>query len=366
MKNNGKTIMISGYYGFGNAGDEAILAAMTQQLKEQIPEVRIIVLSQNPEETAGEYGVESFSRTDLKGIFHLMGKIDLFVSGGGGLVQDSTGFTTVLYYLGLVKMAKMRGKKVMLYAQGLGPLNLGRSRMVAKLIMNQANLITYRDEKSRHLSEKLGITKPPVHVTADPVFALHPPPHEILAPIIEAEGMNTEKFKLGISVRPWASDVDYIDLIAMLADSYIRENDAEVFIFPFQESQDMEMCRKLAGKMENPAKVIEKRYSIPELLGLMGQMDMTLGMRLHALIFSIIQGVPTVGISYDPKVSTLMGIMGLPWVDVQSFSKRDLFNAVAEVYLKRKKMKDEILDRSSELKKQANRNVEFLKVLLKN
>jgi polysaccharide pyruvyl transferase CsaB len=365
MKNSdNKTILISGYYGFGNAGDEAILAAMMQQFKEQIPGVRIIVLSETPKSTSEQFGIESFSRTDFRGIFRLMSETDVFVSGGGGLVQDSTGFNTVLYYLGLVEMAKLRGKKVMLYAQGLGPVNLKSSRMVARFIMNQADVITYRDEKSKLLSEKLKITKPPIHVTADPVFALHPPSPEILQPIVEKEGLNTEKFKLGISVRPWESEVDYIELLALLADSYIKENDAEVFIFPFQESQDMEICEKLRNKMQSPARIIPRNYSIPEMLGLMGKMDMIAGMRLHALIFSIIQGVPCIGISYDPKVSILMGMMGLPWIDVKSFSRNDLFNAAAEVYLKKIKIREEILLRSEDLRKQANRNVEFLKVLL--
>ena len=44
-------IVISGYYGFGNAGDEAMLAAMIEALSDLDPHLNIIVLSGNPEDT---------------------------------------------------------------------------------------------------------------------------------------------------------------------------------------------------------------------------------------------------------------------------------------------------------------------------
>jgi polysaccharide pyruvyl transferase CsaB len=365
IKKNKKTIMISGYYGFGNAGDEAILAAMIQQMREHLDDPRIIVLSESPEETAKEYGVESFQRKNYPGIFRLMGEIDVFVSGGGGLVQDATGFNTVVYYLSLVQLAKLRGKKVMLYAQGLGPLHLKKSRDVARFIMNQADMITFRDEKSKLLSESIGIKKPPVHVTADPVFALRPPEPSILDPIAKEEEIFPDRFNLGISVRPWDSGIDYLMLIASLADSYALENNANIFIFPFQETQDLEVCEKLKAKIQSPCRIIPRKYPIPVLEGLLGRMNLTIGMRLHSLIFSTVMGVPSVGVSYDPKVSVLMGIMGLPWVDVTKFSKKELFDASSGIYLKQGSIKERLLKKSEELKELADNNIEFLKELLK-
>ena len=92
--------MISGYYGFGNAGDEAILASMIQQFRQEIPDVEIIVLTENPDKTHKEHGVETIQRSNFWRIFKVMGQVDLFISGGGGLIQDTTGFNTVLFYLG--------------------------------------------------------------------------------------------------------------------------------------------------------------------------------------------------------------------------------------------------------------------------
>lgn len=358
------TIMISGYYGFDNAGDEAILSAIIQRIRSELPWSRIIVLSDSPEKTKKEHQEDAFNRKNFAGIFKLMKKIDLFISGGGGLVQDATGFNTVVYYLSLVMMAKMRRKKVMLYANGLGPLHQKKSQTLARLIMNKADLITYRDEKSKALSLELGINKPEIHVTADPVFALSPAPAEKLQPILEKEEINADNFKLGISVRPWGEDNSYLEHIAGLADSYIREKKAQVFLFPFQESQDMETCKALAGKMENPAKIISRNYTIPEMMGIIGSMDMLLGMRLHSLIFALIQNVPSLGLSYDPKVTILMENMELPCLSIENLSRGDLFEAVRKLYDKRDSVSSQLSDKIKPYKEKAFHTGRLLKSLI--
>lgn len=358
------TIMISGYYGFGNAGDDAILAAMVQQMKANIPDVRIIVLTEAPHLTATEYDVETHNRKDLVGIFSKMKNIDLLVSGGGGLVQDSTGFATVAYYLGIVTMAKMRKKKVMLYAQGLGPLQLKKSRDLAKFVMNQVDLITYRDEESYALSKEIGVVKPPIYVTADPVFAIVPPSDETLEPIILSEKLDTKCLKFGISVRPWKTKIDYQKIIADVAYYFYKNYDAKIFLIPFQDTQDMEICRAIQRKMENPAHIIPRKYPIPIMLGLVGKMDLVLGMRLHSLIFSITQNVPCAGISYDPKVANLMEVMGLPYLHLDEVTEEKLKDITMSIYEKREEIRWNMTAKSRVFKERANKNIELMKKLL--
>jgi len=269
--NKSPNIMISGYYGFGNAGDEAILASILQGIRKDIPGANVIVLSESPEETSEEHSVPAHDRKDFIGIFRLIGSMDILISGGGGLVQDVTGFSTVVYYLSIVLMAKIRGKKVMLYAQGLGPIEQKKSIRLAKFVMNMTNLITYRDEESRKLSEKIGVSKPPIYVTADPVFALEPAPEDVLAPIAAKEKIIDGRFKLGISIRPWETKVDYAEVVARIADVFSKDLKADVFLFPFQESQDMEICKSVLIKMVTSTHIVKRIYPIPVLMGLIGK-----------------------------------------------------------------------------------------------
>ena len=45
-------IVISGYYGFGNAGDEAMLCAIIDAIRKEEADAHITVISGNPKETS--------------------------------------------------------------------------------------------------------------------------------------------------------------------------------------------------------------------------------------------------------------------------------------------------------------------------
>ena len=143
----GKKIIISGYYGFGNLGDEAILISIIDRLNTEIenPEIVILYTKAESEILKSYKNVRCVHRMNPLAIFFEMINADLVISGGGGLLQDSTGFTTVLYYLGIVKMALFLRKKVLFYAQGIGPLNLDKSKKLITNTLNKVNFITVRD-----------------------------------------------------------------------------------------------------------------------------------------------------------------------------------------------------------------------------
>lgn len=366
MSNNYKptTIMISGYYGFGNAGDEAILAAIIQGLKREIPDVNIIVLSDSPSDTIREHKVKSHDRKDYIGIFGLMGSIDLLISGGGGLVQDITGFTTVVYYLSIVKMALMRGKKVMLFAQGLGPIRQNKSRMVARYVMNGVTLISYRDEESRILSQSLGIAKPPIFVTADPVFALEPAPKEAIDPIAKELGIIEGGINIGISIRPWKANSDYVNIISTITDYLALHEKANIFLFPFQDSQDMEVCKSILTKTTQKTKIVPRDYPIPVMMGLIGRMDMVMGMRLHSLIFAATQNVPCMGISYDPKVTNVMESLELPYLKINKVEEKALLEMALDTLKNREEIKKNLPEKTEVFRKNALRNFELVRALV--
>ena len=77
-------ILVSGYYGFHNAGDEAILAGMIRAVRDLEPDARFTVISGTAAQTRSMHGVNAISRGDFKSIWRAMGRADLFVSGGGG------------------------------------------------------------------------------------------------------------------------------------------------------------------------------------------------------------------------------------------------------------------------------------------
>src|SRR5439155_1447425 len=85
---------------------------------------------------------------------------DLFISGGGSLVQDVTSARGALYYLGLLGLATRLAHATMVFAAGIGPLRRGWLRALARRILNRVTLITVRDEGSRRLLQQLAVHRP--------------------------------------------------------------------------------------------------------------------------------------------------------------------------------------------------------------
>ena len=164
-------ILLSGYYGFDNAGDDAVLFAIVQALREMVKDGKITVLSNQPEKTAKEFGVNAVNRWGKKEIFRAVRNCDVLISGGGSLLQDVTSKNGILYYLGIIKLAQMLGKKVMVYAQGIGPIREPRNRKLTAKILNKVQAITVRDFESRTELLEMGVYRE-VLVAVDPVLGV--------------------------------------------------------------------------------------------------------------------------------------------------------------------------------------------------
>ncbi|MGB9793322.1 MAG: polysaccharide pyruvyl transferase family protein, partial [Thermacetogeniaceae bacterium] len=167
-------VAVSGYYGFDNTGDEAILMAMVSTLKALAQNVEITVFSRSPKETSRAYGVKAVNRWNPFAVGWTLLRSDILLSGGGGLLQDVTGVRSIVYYLAVVAMAKLLGKTVVYYAQGVGPVRTRFGRWLTRLISNRVDLITVRDQASRDDLLAMGVNRPPLVVTADPVLAMSP------------------------------------------------------------------------------------------------------------------------------------------------------------------------------------------------
>ncbi len=119
-------VVMSGYYGFANAGDDAILEAIQQAIHEASDDIGVTVLSNDPELTRKQYGMEAIPRFRMWKVFSALRRSDALLSGGGSLLQDTTSTRSLFYYLSVIRCAQLLGKPVMLYANGIGPVRQPR------------------------------------------------------------------------------------------------------------------------------------------------------------------------------------------------------------------------------------------------
>ncbi|MBX9941529.1 MAG: polysaccharide pyruvyl transferase CsaB [Candidatus Obscuribacterales bacterium] len=298
-------IVVSGYYGFDNLGDEAILEVLTSELKEFSDPQNIVVLSQDPETTKKRYGVTAINRWRLPEIAAQLRQARLFVSGGGGLFQDTESVKSVIYYGGLISIATACGAPTFIYAQGLGPLKTALARLITRLALAQPALIAVRDSKSLALLQEWRL---PAYETGDPVWLMEP---SALPPGIENKLKQQQGKILALSLRKLETFGD--GQIRLLAQSLSRTfaDEYTLLALPLQRNQDQEALSvftdewlKLGGRsLELDFALIEKPS---QWLALISQVDFLVGMRLHSLIMALSQNVPVAGLAYDPKVSHVL------------------------------------------------------------
>jgi len=333
-------VLLSGYYGFGNIGDEAVLEAIKAGIKAHDLNAQIDVLPTN--------------RNAWPEIFSKIAGTDLLISGGGTLFQNATRGRSLLYYLGIVWLAKLMRKKVIIFAQGFGPLNGSIYQSLTRYVLNKVDSITLRDEVSKTAMQKIGINQPEIKVTADPSFSLAVPGKEIGTKILQLEGVGTDRPRLGIALRANPANQQLLPVIEWLVKQY---NYHPVFL-PFKCPEDIEAAQTLQKELKVPSTLIFRVCTVEEMLSLVGNMDILIGMRLHSLIFSAMNAVPMVGLSYDPKVEAFMQSIGQPCVQMDKMAGlEEKLNAVIK---NREGIKEELLKKKEELKEKELLNFSFL------
>jgi len=293
-------VVLSGYFGFNNLGDEAVLCGMVQGIRREIEGTDIIVLSNAPEETAVNLRVQAVNRWNPVQVLSAIRQSDVLVSGGGSLLQDVTGVKSLYYYLGIITLAKRLGKRVMVFAQGMGPLLRDSSQRNTARILNRVDAITVRDEDSYALLCSIGV-KNEVTVTADPVLGLTG--STAAQGLSEKYGLTQGRYIL-VSPRRWKEDNHVAPLVQALRD--LQDEGWDICLFPFHKPEDTQLCREIARQLTGEVRLLEEPLSMNVIRSIFSGAVMVLGMRLHSLIFAAAGNTPMVGISYDPKVDAFL------------------------------------------------------------
>lgn len=355
---------IQGSYGGINLGDEAILHGIVGQLRESLP-VEITVFSRNCEDTLRRHRVEhavagrEMTREEARAEVE---KLDLLILGGGGILYDRDAET----YLREVALAHEAGVPVVVYAISAGPLKEPGSRELVAKHLNAAAAITVRDRKAMKLLEEVGVERE-ITLTADPALLLEP--EELPSESVRSEGLDPEHRLVGFSVRepgPAAPDIDvdhYHALLANTADFMVARFDADVVFVPMERNKsDIQHSHAVVARMQYAprATVLKGEYSAGQLLSLIGHFKFSVGMRLHFLIFSALQGVPFVALPYASKVEGFMQELEIPMPPLKEVTTGGLIAHIDRSWDTQSAIRERIARRLPDLKeraRQTNRTV---------
>ena len=310
-KDERESIMICGAYGRGNAGDDAILEAIVQEMRALDPERTICVMSRRPKETRLVYRTGAVYTFNIFSVLHKFRKAALYINGGGSLMQDVTSTRSLWYYCYTLRAAKKRGCKVMMYGCGIGPINrAGNRKMAAKTIDRSVDRITLRDDNSRHELADMGVTRPDIRVSADPTIILDAAPAEVVSLAMEQSGIDPNGRYIGFGLRHWKGLDAALPAIAAAANyAYEKHGLTPVFV-PIEFPSDLPPAERVGSLLRCPWYAVRTRQPIEVTIGILARMKTVVGIRLHSLMFSAGQGVPVVGLSYDIKVDGFLKYIG--------------------------------------------------------
>ena len=293
-----KRAICCGYYGQGNGGDEALLATLLQMLPLS---VEPIVLSGNPQQTQQQYNVEVCDRFNGLEVLRTFKRSDVFIWGGGSLIQDVTSAISPFYYGGLMGLAQQMGLNTVAWAQGIGPLKRQMTRWLAQHCFSHCSAVSVRDANSAHLLSRWDI---PFTLAPDPVWALDSLPLKGLwnlpaprvACVLRSHRLLTAK---------------RLEILTKALVSFQTATRAFILLLPFQASQDLAIVESLHQAIPNHSKILT--LSDPrQLRGVFQGVEMTIGMRLHSLIMAAAAECRCFALSYDPKVTQLMEELEFP------------------------------------------------------
>jgi polysaccharide pyruvyl transferase CsaB len=293
-------LLLSGYYGFGNLGDEALLEVIVSRIRARFPAALIDVLSATPQETSARLGVEATPRWETRAVRDAIDRADVVLSGGGGLLQNATSLRSLLYYVGVIRRATKAKRKTMIFAQSIGPLDVF-GRFVVREGCKGVSRATVRDARSRDL---LSSVLPGVKVeqTADPVFLYDAPDEE---GDLSAQGLGPHSQPYAIvSVRKVPGFNEGIATIARAVDRLHAEHGIRTAFLPLGGAQDAEVSTLVIRKATS-APVLLPECALPRAAAILRRAHVVIGMRLHALILAARYDVPFLAIPYDPKVQSL-------------------------------------------------------------
>jgi len=287
------TIVLSGYYGFNNAGDELILDSLIYNFKKKNPKTSLIVLSKTPEYTQKIFNINSVNRDNLFEVYNAFKKSDLVVFSGG-LYQDITSSLSLYYYLFQIILAKLLRKYVILQGVDFGPINRKFNDFILRITMNFVDEIIVRTEGSfKYLK-----THKNIQLGKDMVF------YSQYINSIKPENINTH-IKIGLILRKLKYNnlneiVNFCNIITT------EFKNSEIVFIPFHLEQDIELCIEIIKKLEYKKTNIKRWNLSTDIFHILNNIDIIISQRLHGLIIGYILNKQIISVSEDVKIKFFM------------------------------------------------------------
>ena len=227
---------------------------------------------------------------------------DTVVFAGGNIMMELSIFPTAIFQLyRAVKKQKIVGKKVYFLFAGVGPFKCKTSFSIAKKIILMADFISVRDEYSKMLVNK-AVPQKPIEIWYDPV-------------LLEEKICKWKKNNNAIGINVYFGNSNNEDQIRNAFVKFINSilmnfKGYQIVLFSsvLTDYKNIDEVKAYFGTCS--LVTIEHIGSTEQLYRLYKKIDFVLALRMHTLITATISGIPAVSVSWQPKVASLMDLLG--------------------------------------------------------
>ena len=311
------SLLLCGYYGEHNLGDDALLQVLLQVLLQDLPLCSNLVITAADSEPVQALAPTArvINRRSLKATLQAALRTDVLIFGGGSLLQDSTSFKSLIYYVLLICAARFRGGRVLLWGQGLGPLRRPISRMLVRCVLPLCAAISWRDDASLALARRWAKTVP-MWMAPDPVWQM--PQRNWIG---GGEIVVCWRPSSLLDSRGWRLLLDALENLS-------NELAAPVCWLAFHQHQDALLMDQLREReLMSPSLLKRSRTVVPgsidAVFNRLTTARLVLPMRLHALIIAGLAGSPIAALSYDPKVEAAASMAAVPCISLDALPDPD-------------------------------------------
>ena len=301
-KSHGRRILLCGYYGYGNLGDNALLRASVRRARDSFTDGIITAMSAHPWRDSMTFGIPCIGRMNFFRIIPQLMRTDVFVFGGGTLLQESSSLRSFFYYAFLIRVAAFLGCRVELWGNGLGDFRHSFSLRVLKGVLKNVDYIGLRDRRSYELAMLMteggeGLT---VVLEGDLALSLCPSSVVRIDRLLRRWGL-TDCGQMAhfavIAVKGTADRESIAELELYMCELW--EKGVEFLYIPMYGEEDEAESLRLRSVFGG---VVARHISEGDALGLIGRSRFVCSMRFHALVFASMSGVPFLAFGRDPKV----------------------------------------------------------------
>ncbi|MBQ9112259.1 MAG: polysaccharide pyruvyl transferase family protein [Clostridia bacterium] len=293
-------VLLCGYYGFGNMGDDLLLTSAVKRAGEKFPRMPVVALTSGGWRDSRKFGIVCVRRSDPFSVMSAINKAEVVVFGGGTLLQNSTSRRSLWYYLFILRYAKRKGKRVELWGNGIGEIFGERARRMTASALSRCDYLGMRERESAILARELmveyGMRMPYMELEADLAMG-HPPTGGRGDYILSRLGVSSDARTAVIALRG-IEKRGYMASLEKWISALVCEGIKPVFIAMYP-TEDMEVSRRIC---RNVGGVLAYPVSAADAVSLMKHSCMVCGMRYHALVLAQLSGTPFIGFGGESKI----------------------------------------------------------------